>query len=59
MAGTMRSGRIIFLNGTSSAGKSTLAKALRAELSEPFCFFSSDQLADGAFARSNRRCAGP
>ncbi|MGV1964198.1 phosphotransferase-like protein [Agrobacterium sp. 22-222-1] len=28
---------MIFLNGTSSAGKSTLAAALRAALDEPFC----------------------
>ncbi|WSH19092.1 AAA family ATPase [Rhizobium ruizarguesonis] len=45
----MPPGRIILLNGTSSAGKSTLASALREELSEPFCYFSSDQLADGGF----------
>lgn len=45
----MRNGRIILLNGTSSAGKSTLAKALRAALTEPFCYYASDQLADGGF----------
>jgi chloramphenicol 3-O phosphotransferase len=37
------------LNGTSSAGKTKLANALRAALSEPFCYYSSDQLADGGF----------
>jgi chloramphenicol 3-O phosphotransferase len=37
------------LNGTSSAGKSTLAKALREALPEPFCYYASDQLADGGF----------
>jgi chloramphenicol 3-O phosphotransferase len=42
-------GRIILLNGTSSAGKSTLATLLREALDEPFCYFSSDQLADGGF----------
>ncbi|MFI0849518.1 chloramphenicol phosphotransferase CPT family protein [Mesorhizobium sp. IMUNJ23232] len=47
-------GRIIFLNGTSSAGKSTLAKALREALSEPFCYYASDQLADAGF-RTIRR----
>ncbi|MDQ0473516.1 phosphotransferase-like protein [Labrys wisconsinensis] len=45
----MPNGRIILLNGTSSSGKSTLAKALRAALVEPFCYYASDQLADGGF----------
>lgn len=45
----MQTGRIIFLNGTSSAGKSTLAKALRAALREPFCYYASDQLAEAGF----------
>lgn len=45
----MRNGRIILLNGTSSSGKSTLAAALRATLTEPFCYYASDQLADGGF----------
>lgn len=42
-------GRIILLNGTSSAGKSTLAKALRLELEPQFHFYASDQLADEGF----------
>jgi chloramphenicol 3-O phosphotransferase len=42
-------GRIILLNGTSSAGKSTLAKALRLKLEPQFCFYASDQLADAGF----------
>jgi chloramphenicol 3-O phosphotransferase len=46
-------GRIILLNGTSSAGKSKLAAALREELSEPFCYFSSDQLTDAGFRTKN------
>jgi chloramphenicol 3-O phosphotransferase len=45
----VRNGRIILLNGTSSAGKTVLAKALRAALPEPFCYYASDQLADGGF----------
>ena len=45
--------RIIFLNGTSSSGKSTLAKALRTALTDPFCYYASDQLADAEF-RSRR-----
>ena len=49
--GTLSSngGRIILLNGTSSAGKSTLAKALRAKLEPQFCYYASDQLADAGF----------
>jgi chloramphenicol 3-O phosphotransferase len=45
----VRQGRVIVLNGTSSAGKTTLAKALREALPEPFCYYASDQLADGGF----------
>ena len=39
-------GRVILLNGASSAGKSTLAKALQAALPEPFLHISSDQFID-------------
>lgn len=42
-------GRIIFLNGTSSAGKSTLATALRDALPDAFCYYASDQLCDAGF----------
>ena len=45
----MGTGRIIFLNGTSSSGKTTLATALREALDAPFCFYASDQLADAGF----------
>jgi chloramphenicol 3-O phosphotransferase len=41
--------RIILLNGTSSAGKSTLARALRPLLPDTFCYYASDQLADAGF----------
>ena len=37
-------GRIIFLNGASSSGKSTLARSLQAALPEPFWHFSIDHL---------------
>jgi chloramphenicol 3-O phosphotransferase len=37
-------GKIILLNGASSAGKSTLARGLRAALDEPFWHFSIDHL---------------
>jgi chloramphenicol 3-O phosphotransferase len=39
---------IVVLNGTSSAGKSTLSTALRKALPN-FCYFASDQLADENF----------
>ncbi len=42
-------GGIILLNGTSSAGKTTLARALQPGLGEPFCYYASDQLADAGF----------
>jgi chloramphenicol 3-O phosphotransferase len=41
--------KIILLNGTVSAGKSTLAKALRPVLEPQFCYYASDQLADAGF----------
>ena len=44
-----RTGRIILLNGTSSSGKSTLAKALRPRLEPQFHYYASDQLADEGF----------
>lgn len=44
--------RVILLNGTSSAGKSTLAAALRPLLPATFCFYSSDQLANAGFRPS-------
>ncbi len=44
-----RNGRIILLNGTSSAGKSTLAKELRLKLEPQFHYYASDQLADEGF----------
>ncbi|KMO44989.1 hypothetical protein VQ03_00230 [Methylobacterium tarhaniae] len=43
-------GRIIVIMGTSSAGKTTLIKALREDMPEPFCLYSADQLTDGNFA---------
>ncbi len=42
-------GRIILLNGTSSAGKTTLAHALRPALPRNFHHYASDQLADAGF----------
>ena len=38
----MDKGRIIFLNGTSSSGKSSIAKALQNLLETPFLHVSAD-----------------
>lgn len=35
-------GKVIFLNGTSSSGKSTIAKLLQAQLNEPYALMSVD-----------------
>ena len=43
----MEKGNIIFLNGVSSAGKTTLAKALQAQLEDPYHLFSVDAFAGG------------
>jgi chloramphenicol 3-O phosphotransferase len=40
------SGKIILLNGASSAGKSTLCRALQNQIEEPFWHFSIDHLRD-------------
>ncbi|MCL2772181.1 MAG: chloramphenicol phosphotransferase CPT family protein [Oscillospiraceae bacterium] len=42
----MEKGKIIFLNGVSSAGKTTLAKALQAKLPEPFFWIALDTFFD-------------
>ncbi|MBD3647570.1 MAG: AAA family ATPase [Pseudomonadales bacterium] len=47
----MPSGRIIFLNGTSSAGKTTLAHALQEQLDAPWVHIALDQFRDGLPAR--------
>jgi chloramphenicol 3-O phosphotransferase len=39
-----RPGRVIFLNGTSSAGKTTLAKAIQDESETPFVYWGIDTL---------------
>ncbi|MCL2854063.1 MAG: chloramphenicol phosphotransferase CPT family protein [Defluviitaleaceae bacterium] len=38
----MQRGKIIYLNGVSSSGKTTLAKALQGRLDEPYYWFSVD-----------------
>jgi chloramphenicol 3-O phosphotransferase len=52
-------GRIIFLNGASSAGKSTIAKALRDSLDEPFLHVSSDQFRPAGRLPPRRDDGGP
>ncbi len=52
-------GRVIFLNGASSSGKSTLAKALQRALPVPFLVVSSDQLIDGGMLPERRDPTGP
>ena len=42
----MSKGKIIFLNGVSSSGKTTVAKELQARLSEPYCWLSVDSFID-------------
>ena len=44
-------GTIIFLNGSSSAGKTTLAMALQEQLEEPFQHIALDQFRDGMPAK--------
>lgn len=46
-----QSGSIIFLNGTSSAGKTTLAHALQEQLEQPFQHMALDQFRDGLPAK--------
>jgi chloramphenicol 3-O phosphotransferase len=52
-------GRIILLNGASSSGKSTLAKALRRSLDEPFLHVSSDQFVAAGMLPARRDNGGP
>jgi len=42
----VQKGKIIILNGTSSAGKTTLAKTLQNRLNEPFLFLDNDSFID-------------
>ena len=51
-------GKIILLNGASSSGKSTLARALQATLVEPFWHFSLDHLIAANILPKSRIDAG-
>ena len=52
-------GRIIFLNGASSSGKSTLATALQDALEEPFLHVASDHLAAAGVLPRRQDDGGP
>lgn len=52
-------GRVIFLNGASSSGKSTLAIALQRALDEPFLHVSSDQFVSAGMLPDRREELGP
>lgn len=54
----MPSGKIIFLNGASSSGKTTLAKALQRALPEPFLYFSFDHFRDANILPMERILSG-
>ncbi|MBW8759540.1 MAG: hypothetical protein JF586_18230 [Burkholderiales bacterium] len=54
----MQAGRIILLNGASSAGKSTLARALQSQLPEPFWHWSIDHLLAAGVLPRERIAAG-
>ena len=45
---------IIFLHGASSSGKSTLARAVQAKISEPFWHYSIDHLRDAGIVPMDR-----
>jgi chloramphenicol 3-O phosphotransferase len=51
-------GRIILINGASSSGKSTLARALQAQLDEPFWHLSIDHLRESGVLPLDRVLAG-
>jgi len=52
----MTKGKIIFLNGTSSAGKSTLAKTLQERLNEPYYTIAADTFMGTGVMRPDKFC---
>ncbi|WP_427978657.1 chloramphenicol phosphotransferase CPT family protein [Agarivorans sp.] len=50
--------KIIFLNGTSSSGKSTLAKQIQAQVAIPFWHFASDQLVEAGMLAKRENDGG-
>lgn len=58
MSAPQGQGRIIFLHGPSSSGKSTLARAVQQQAVEPFLHLSIDTLRDGgAFPKTSAATA--
>lgn len=54
----MPAGRILLLNGASSAGKSTLARAMQSQLAEPFWHWSIDHVLEAGVLPRERIAAG-
>jgi chloramphenicol 3-O phosphotransferase len=54
-----KTGRVILLNGASSSGKTTLARALQAAMPEPFLYVSSDLFVDGGMLPRRADDGGP
>ena len=54
----MSTAQIIFLNGTSSSGKTTLAKALQDVLDQPYFHLASDQLVEAGALPGRREEGG-
>jgi chloramphenicol 3-O phosphotransferase len=54
----MATGQIIFLNGASSAGETTIAHALQARLPTPYLHISIDNLLQMLPARFHERAFG-
>jgi chloramphenicol 3-O phosphotransferase len=54
----MSSGKIIFLHGASSSGKSTIARRLQATIDEPFWHISIDHLRDSGVLPMDRFRSG-
>ncbi|MEO5805263.1 phosphotransferase-like protein [Devosia sp.] len=55
---TAQAGKIIFLHGASSSGKSTLARALQSTIGQPFWHVSIDHLRDAGVLPSARIKSG-
>lgn len=53
----MKKGKIIFLNGVASAGKTTLSKTLQSRLTEPYYWLNVDEFI--AFSAANPREHNP
>lgn len=52
------SGKMILLNGASSSGKTSIARAVQAQIDQPFWHYSFDHLRDGGVLPLNRVRSG-